>query len=133
MNILVVEDEKDIQKIIKLYLENDGFTVMLANNGEQGLNVLYENKIDLTIVDWMMPKMNGIDFCKKVRKLNIPTKLIMLTAKSEHEDEIVGLTHGADDYIKKPFDPKILLLQIKKILQYITTHIGIGYSLEDSI
>lgn len=117
MRILVAEDEVDMQKIIGLYLKREGYDVTAVQNGQEAFEKLCQENYDLLIVDWMMPKMNGIELCREIRSYSIPIKIIMLTAKSETENEITGLTCGADDYIKKPFEPKILLLRIRKMFQ----------------
>lgn len=115
MKILIAEDEPDMQKIIRLYLEKADYIVSVASDGEEAFQKLCQQSYDLLIADWMMPKMNGIQLCKEVRFYAMPIKIILLTAKNEVEDEIMGLTCGADDYIKKPFEPKLLLLRIQKM------------------
>lgn len=115
MKILVVEDELDMLKIIRLYLEKAGHEVGIATDGQQALEELYNQNYDLIISDWMMPHMSGVELCKRVRALEIPVKIIMLTAKSQVSDEIIGLKEGADDYIRKPFEPQLLLLRIEKM------------------
>lgn len=117
MRILIAEDEPDMQRIIRLYLQQEGYEVSVADNGKTAFDMLCQENYDLLIADWMMPKMDGIQLCKEVRSYSLPLKIIMLTAKSGTEDEIAGLTWGADDYIKKPFEPKILLLRIRKMFQ----------------
>lgn len=117
MKILIAEDEPDMQRILRLYLEREGYEVSVAANGEDAFTELCKERYDLLIADWMMPKMNGLQLCKEVRSYALPVKIMMLTAKSENEDEIAGLTCGADDYIKKPFEPKILLLRIRRMFQ----------------
>lgn len=117
MKILIAEDEPDMQRILRLYLEREGYEVSVASNGEDAFTELCKEPYDLLIADWMMPKMNGLQLCKEVRSYALPVKIMMLTAKSENEDEIAGLTCGADDYIKKPFEPKILLLRIRRMFQ----------------
>lgn len=117
MKILIAEDEPDMQRILRLYLEREGYEVSVAANGEDAFTELCKSPYDLLIADWMMPKMNGLQLCKEVRSYALPVKIMMLTAKSENEDEIAGLTCGADDYIKKPFEPKILLLRIRRMFQ----------------
>lgn len=117
MKILIAEDEPDMQKILRLYLEKSGYEVSVASDGQTAFDRLCAEPFDLLIADWMMPKMDGIALCKEVRAYAMPVKIIMLTAKGESQNEIEGLSFGADDYIKKPFDPKILLLRIKKLLQ----------------
>lgn len=116
MKVLIAEDEMHMSKIIAMYFEKEGYEIYVAKDGEEALECLYSTVIDLVILDWMMPKVSGIEVCKEMRRLQHPAKILMLTAKSEVEDEIVGLTHGADDYIRKPFDPKILLLRAKKLI-----------------
>lgn len=115
MKILVVEDELDMLKIVRLYLEKAGHEVGIATDGQQALEELYNQNYDLIISDWMMPHMSGVELCKRVRALEIPVKIIMLTAKSQVSDEIIGLKEGADDYIRKPFEPQLLLLRIEKM------------------
>ena len=115
MKILVVEDELDMLRIIRLYLEKSGYEVGVATDGQQALEELYNQNYDLIISDWMMPHMSGVELCRRVRALEIPVKIIMLTAKSQVYDEIIGLKEGADDYIKKPFEPQLLLLRIEKM------------------
>lgn len=117
MRILVAEDDKDMQKIIYLYLKKEGYEIEVASDGKQAFERLCQENFDLVILDWMMPNMDGISVCKAIKEYKIPTKIIMLTAKIEIENEIKGLSYGADDYIRKPFEPKILLLRIKKILR----------------
>lgn len=117
MKILVAEDEPAMQKIIKMYLLKAGYIVDIAGNGREALDKLEADSYDLLIADWMMPEMNGIQLCREVRSGDIPVKIIMLTAKGEVDSEITGLSGGADDYIRKPFDPNILLLRIQKLLQ----------------
>lgn len=117
VRILVAEDEADMQKILRLYLEKAGYEVASAFDGEDAFAQLCAKPFDLLITDWMMPKMDGFTLCKEVRAYDLPVKIIILTAKGETQNEFEGLSCGADDYIRKPFDPKILLLRIQKILQ----------------
>lgn len=117
MRILIAEDEQAMLKIIRIYLENAGYEVDTAINGEDAFEKVSNQHYDLIVVDWMMPVMNGIELCKLIRLHSIPIKIIMLTAKGEIDDEITALSCGADDYIRKPFEPKVLLLRIKKLLQ----------------
>lgn len=115
MRILIAEDERDMQKILALYLKKEGYEVEVASDGRAALQYLTSQSFDLVLLDWMMPIMNGIEVCHEVRKLNIPIKILMLTAKTENGHEFTGLSSGADDYLRKPFDIKILLLRIKKL------------------
>ncbi|SFX42836.1 DNA-binding response regulator, OmpR family, contains REC and winged-helix (wHTH) domain [Thermoactinomyces sp. DSM 45891] len=116
MNVLIVDDEKDMLKILKAYFEREGYPVFLAEDGEQAIDIFYSNKIDLVVLDWMMPHISGLSVCKEIKK-NSHVKVLMLTAKSEDEDELIALDIGADDYIKKPFHPGILLMRAKKLMQ----------------
>ena len=117
MKILVAEDELAMQKIISLYLKKAGYDVDVASDGKEAFEKLCKENYDLLVADWMMPKMSGIQLCEKIRSYSMPLKIIMLTAKSEAENEITALTCGVDDYIRKPFEPKILLLRIQKMFQ----------------
>lgn len=115
MHILIAEDDIDMQKILKLYLQKDGFEVSTVSNGRDVIDFFSKKQADLVIMDWMMPVQDGIQTCRELRLLHIPVKILMLTAKGENEDEIQGLTCGADDYLRKPFDIQILLLRIRKL------------------
>lgn len=105
MKILIAEDDSAMQKILRLYLEKEGYQVAVADNGEESLSYLEENTVDLLILDWMMPVRNGIEVCKEIRMLGIPVKILMLTTRSENNHEIQGLSCGADDYLRKPTPP----------------------------
>lgn len=109
--ILIVEDEKDIAIALEAYLSNQGYEVYIAGNGIEGLEVLEKEKIHLAIVDVMMPKMDGITFVMKLRQ-DHDFPVIMLSAKSEEVDKIMGLNIGADDYVTKPFRPLELLARV---------------------
>ena len=117
--ILVVDDEKEIRNLISIYLENEGYRIIKADNGLEALEVLESEEIHLIILDIMMPKMDGIEACLKIREhKNMP--IIMLSAKTEDMDKILGLTTGADDYITKPFNPLELIARVKsQIRRYI--------------
>jgi two-component system response regulator VanR len=114
--ILVVDDEKEIRDLIGIYLLNDGYSVIKATNGVEALNILKDEHVDLIILDIMMPIMDGLQACIKIREYkNMP--IIMLSAKSEDMDKIMGLTTGADDYVSKPFNPLELLARVKSQLR----------------
>lgn len=115
MRILIAEDDKNMSKILKLYLQKEGYTVNVTFDGEETLSYLEKNQVDLLLLDWMLPHKNGIEICKEIKALNIPLKIIMITARTTTDDELLGLTAGADDYIRKPFDMNVLLLRIKKL------------------
>lgn len=115
-NILIVDDEKEIRDLVGIYLKNDGFQCLKAEDGLQALELLKTEKVDLIILDIMMPKLSGIDTCMKIREENnIP--IIMLSAKSEDMDKILGLSTGADDYLTKPFNPLELMARVKSQLR----------------
>ena len=115
-NILVCDDEKDIVSALEIYLTADGYQVFTAYNGRQAVDILNKEEIHLVLMDIMMPEMNGISAMVKIReKSNVP--VILLTAKSEDTDKILGLTVGADDYVTKPFNPVELQARVKSQLR----------------
>jgi len=114
--ILIVDDEKNIVDILKYNLKREGFTTVEAYDGEQAVNSAVAQKPDLILLDIMLPRMDGFTVCKKIRQtLNIP--IIMLTAKEEEVDKVLGLELGADDYITKPFSPRELMARVKANLR----------------
>ena len=110
--ILIVDDEKEIRDLIDIYLKGEGYETIKAENGEEALSILNTNDIDLIILDIMMPKVNGIEACLKIREEK-EMPIIMLSAKSEDMDKILGLNTGADDYLTKPFNPLELVARVK--------------------
>lgn len=115
MKILIVEDEERIRKVVRSFLEKNGYVVREAADGEEGLDLFYEWNPDLVLLDVMMPKKDGYEVCRAI-KSEKTTPVLMLTAKTQEEDEIRGLEIGADDYIRKPFSLKILGLRLKNLL-----------------
>ncbi len=114
--ILIAEDDEDIIKLIKLYLENEKYEVFCATNGIDALDIVENNAIDLLVLDIMMPKLNGYEVIKKIREhSNMP--ILILSAKNLHSDKILGLDLGADDYIAKPFNPLEVIARIKSLLR----------------
>ncbi|MGM9986311.1 MAG: response regulator transcription factor [Bacillaceae bacterium] len=114
--ILIMEDERLLRDIIYDYFTAEGFEVLLAENGRIGLNLFQEEKVDLVILDIMMPELDGWSVCKRIRSSsNIP--IIMLTARSEDDDKLLGFELGADEYVTKPFSPKVLVAQAKALLK----------------
>lgn len=114
--ILVVDDEKEIADLLEIYLISDGFEVLKAYNGEEGLKILEQEKVDLMLLDVMMPGINGLEMCRRVREdKNIP--IIIVSAKSQELDKILGLSTGADDYVSKPFNPLELMARVKSQLR----------------
>jgi len=125
MKVLVVEDEENIRKIIKKILELNKFEVLEAEDGAKAMDIFYSEKIDLIILDWMLPKISGIEILKMIREeSSIP--ILMLTAKTQDDDEIEGLEVGANDYLKKPFSIKVLITRVKKLLNLIGKNKKIG-------
>ena len=117
--ILVVEDEADILHLVTHYLEKEGFRLRTAGTGVQALTLVKEERPDLIILDLMLPELDGLEVCKKIR-MNADTAMIpilMLTAKAEESDTVIGLELGADDYVTKPFSPKALVARVKALLR----------------
>ena len=128
VEILIADDEPNQIELMKFNLEKNGFLIKSAYNGEQALEIIYEKKIDLLIVDWMMPKMSGIELCRILRS-NKDTKqlpIIMLSARSEDADKSLGLDTGADDYISKPFSPIELVSRVKALIRRTNTSISLN-------
>ncbi|SCC66016.1 Two-component response regulator [Bacillus cereus] len=114
--ILIVDDEKEIRKLITIYLKNEGYEVLQAGDGEEGLEIVKKRDVHLIVLDIMMPKIDGIHMCMKVREI-AERPIIMLSAKTQDMDKILGLTTGADDYVAKPFNPLELIARIKSQLR----------------
>ncbi|WP_035282978.1 MULTISPECIES: response regulator transcription factor [unclassified Clostridium] len=130
-NILIVEDEKEICDGIGIYLKNQGYNVFKASNGIEGLEIIENETIHLAIVDIMMPKMDGTTMVMKLREDN-EFPVIMLTAKSEEMDKIIGLNIGADDYVTKPFNPMELLARVNSQLRRYSKYLNILNNLESN-
>ncbi|MFY7810481.1 MAG: response regulator transcription factor [Flavobacterium sp.] len=113
MHLLIVEDEIGIINFLKQGLEEEGFSISIAHDGQQGLEIALKQSFDLILLDWMLPKNTGLEVCKTLRNKNIHTPIIFLTAKDTLQDTIEGLKAGANDYIKKPFAFEELLERIK--------------------
>ena len=114
--ILIVDDEKEIRDLVDIYLKSDGFNTIKACDGLEAINLLQDNDVDLIILDVMMPNLNGIEACLKIREMK-EMPIIMLSAKSEDIDKILGLNMGADDYLTKPFNPLELVARVKSQLR----------------
>lgn len=117
--ILVVDDDKNICEVIKMYLENAGYHVKVANDGREAQEAFSDYKPDLVLLDIMLPYMDGIDVLKWIRR-DSETPVIMITAKGETFDKVLGLELGADDYVVKPFEPKELIARVKAVLRRYT-------------
>lgn len=126
-NILIVEDEKPIAEIVKFNLEKEGYKVIIAHDGEDGLHKAITLNPDLILLDVMLPKLDGFQVCRKVRETST-VPILMLTAKEEEVDKVLGLEMGADDYITKPFGMRELLARVKANLR--RNDIGIGNKTE---
>ena len=117
--ILIIEDEVDIAQLVKLYLERDGFRTAIATEGIEALKLIKTDHPDMVILDLMLPEMDGLEICRKIR--NAPDTallpVLMLTAKAEESDTIIGLELGADDYVMKPFSPKVLVTRVKALFR----------------
>lgn len=123
IKILVVDDESRMRKLIKDFLEREGYAILEAGDGMQALDIFYENKdVSLIILDVMMPRMDGWEVCKEVRRSST-VPIVMLTARSEERDELKGFELGVDEYISKPFSPKILVARVNALLKRVK---GVG-------
>ena len=118
--ILVIEDDRNISDLLQLYLEKEGYAVTTAPDGRQGMDKFHSFQPDIVLLDIMMPVMNGWETCRAIRA-EAQTPIIMLTAKSETDDKVMGLKAGADDYIAKPFEMKEVLARIEAILRRTVT------------
>src|SRR5207249_6469479 len=114
--ILVVDDERNIVDLVRLYLEKEGFAVVAAADGEEALALYRRHDPDLVILDLMLPRIDGLEVCRQIRRAG-ETPVLMLTARSDDIDAIVGLELGADDYVTKPFNPRALVARVKAILR----------------
>ena len=114
--ILVVDDEKEIRELIEIYLKNEGYKVIMSEDGIQALDIVKKEKIHLIILDIMLPTINGMQICKSIREL-LDVPIIMLSAKREDNDKILGIMTGADDYVTKPFNPLELVVRVKAQLR----------------
>jgi len=121
INILVIDDEKEIADLIELYLKNEGFNVFTFYDAKEALTCIQTKKIDFAILDVMMPDIDGFEICRRIRE-NYHFPVIMLTAKDEEIDKITGLTLGADDYITKPFRPLELIARVKAQIRRFTRY-----------
>ncbi|WP_169569719.1 phosphate regulon transcriptional regulator PhoB [Sneathiella limimaris] len=126
MNVLIVEDEPSMVELLRYNLESEGFEVTSASDGEEAILSIEEQKPDLVLLDWMLPKLSGIEICRRLRRdqefRNLP--IIMITARAEETDRIRGLDVGADDYVSKPFSPAELLARIRAVLRRHNPNLG---------
>ena len=120
MNILIIEDDKKIANYSKEGFKEENFVVDLAYNGEDGLELIKTNTYDVIILDWMLPGIDGIEVCKRLREFKVMTPVIMLTAKVFIEDKVLGLNSGADDYMSKPFYFEELLARVNALVRRVS-------------
>lgn len=114
--ILLVDDEKEIIKLMEIYMRNEGYQLLTASDGQEALELLQSHEVDLIILDVMMPRLDGLEACMRIRESR-DTPIIMLSAKSQDMDKIAGLSIGADDYVTKPFNPLELIARVKSQLR----------------
>ncbi len=132
MNILICDDERDIVSALKIYLEAEGYRTFTAGNGQQALDILAQKDIALVLMDVMMPVMDGITAIARLREVcNVP--VILLTAKGEDTDKVLGLNIGADDYVTKPFNPVELLARVRSQLRRYTRLGGCAPAADDTV
>lgn len=126
MNILIVEDESEIAQLIKLYLEKEGFTCQICRDGKQALVLFQSTQPDLIVLDLMLPELDGLEVCARIRQQpgDKDPYILMLTAKGEEIDRIIGLSTGADDYLVKPFSPRELVARVRALLRRSLRHGG---------
>ncbi len=115
--ILVVDDERHIIELAEMYLGREGYTVLRATDGEEALHAIQRERPDLVVLDIMLPRLDGWEVCRKLRAAGDETPIIMLTARDDDVDKIVGLELGADDYMTKPFNPRELVARVKAVLR----------------
>ena len=120
--VLVLEDETDVRELLVIHLKREGYDVQSFEDAEEALDAFQNNKFDLLILDWMLPKMSGLDFCKKIRtdfKSSVP--VLILTARADTMDKVLGLEIGADDYLTKPFEVREFVARVRALLRRGTT------------
>ncbi len=127
-NILLVEDEPGIRKLILMYLRNENFNVLEAEDGEEALKLFRAYKIDCVILDIMLPLLDGLQVCEYIRNSS-DVPVIMLTAKTQEEDKLRGFEYGTDEYVTKPFSPKVLVARIKALLNRVEGKVSKGNSI----
>ena len=115
--VLLVEDDQEMSEVLLQTLSKRGFTVQIASDGKAALSYLKVNKYDVIVLDWMMPGLSGVDVCRSLRSAGDPTPIMMLTARTSDDDVTTGLDAGADDYLTKPFENKVLAARLRALLR----------------
>ncbi|RAW11357.1 DNA-binding response regulator [Paenibacillus taichungensis] len=115
--ILVVDDDVHIRELITLFLRNEGFEIVVAKDGAEALDIVEKSQIDLVILDIMMPKLDGWELCREIRRMDLNMPLLMVTVKGESAQKVKGFQLGTDDYLTKPFDPLELVMRVKALLK----------------
>jgi len=115
--ILVVDDDREIARLSALYLQNEGYRILSRHDGQAALHAVAEEEIDLMVLDVMMPEVDGLEVCRKLREKNNTIPILMVSAKAEDLDKVMGLMSGADDYLIKPFNPLELVARVKSLLR----------------
>lgn len=133
MRILVIEDEKHIADFVKQGLKEEGYSVDVAYDGEKGYFLAGTEEYDAIVLDWMIPKIDGVTLCKKLRQDKISTPILMLTAKDSVDDKVKGLDSGAEDYLTKPFAFKEFLARIRVLLRKNTSAVPVKLQVEDLV
>jgi two-component system, OmpR family, response regulator len=123
LNILVIEDNKSVCSMLEMFFAKEGIKGEFVNDGLQGYNRFKEGTWDALIVDWMLPGMDGVTICRKIREEKFTVPIIMLTAKDTESDQVLGLEMGADDYVTKPFSPLTLMARIKAVTRRVQTQV----------
>lgn len=122
VNVMVVEDEKEIRELMSLHLLRQGYRVQECATTAEARGSLLSNKYDLIVLDWMLPGESGVELAQSLRSEKVESRILMVTAKTESQDIVEGLEKGADDYLTKPFDPKVFLARVKALLRRNATH-----------
>ncbi len=120
MKVLVVEDEIDVRDLLVLHLEREGYRVEIAEDGKSGLQKLSESSFDLIVLDWMLPRISGLEICKTIRQNKNLTPILMVTARADSADIVLGLETGANDYVTKPFEIPVLMARVRALLRRTT-------------
>lgn len=115
--ILVVDDDVHIRELITLFLRNEGFEIVVAKDGAEALEIVGKSPIDLVILDIMMPRLDGWELCREIRRMDLNMPLLMVTVKGESAQKVKGFQLGTDDYLTKPFDPLELVMRVKALLK----------------